>query len=226
MTASPRGPASRPLQPRACCQKSATVPGSVASNTTPLKVSAMPPMMPRTTDTGCGHVRGDRQWTGGAAAAAARTTRWPLAAARRQEDPPMAHTVPDYMTAHPTVVEVTDSLRSVAQTMATQDVGALVVAENGAVVGIVTDRDLVVRGLAEGIGLDAPVGQLMTGNLTSVRPDDDVARLVQIMREEAVRRVPVVEGDRAVGIVTIGDLAQALDADSALADISAAPPND
>ena len=138
----------------------------------------------------------------------------------------MAHTVSDYMTAHPTVVEVTDSLRSVAQTMATQDVGALVVAENGAVVGIVTDRDLVVRGLAEGIGLDAPVGQLTSAGLVAVRPDDDVAKVVRLMRDEAVRRVPVVDGDRAVGILSIGDLARALDADSALADISAAPPND
>ncbi|GEK21052.1 CBS domain-containing protein [Cellulomonas xylanilytica] len=138
----------------------------------------------------------------------------------------MAHTVSDYMTAHPTVVEVTDTLRSVAETMASQDVGALVVAENGAVTGIITDRDLVVRGLATGVGLDAPVGQLTTGALVTVGPDDGVAEVVQLMRDNAVRRVPVVEGDVAVGIVSIGDLAVALDSDSALADISAAPPND
>lgn len=138
----------------------------------------------------------------------------------------MARTVSEFMTPHPTAVEVTETLRSVAQTMATQDVGALVVAEDARVVGIVTDRDLVVRGLAEGIGLDAPVGQLATGDLVSVGPDDDVAEVVQIMRDRAVRRVPVVDGDQAVGIVTLGDLAVALDADSALADISAAPPND
>lgn len=138
----------------------------------------------------------------------------------------MAHTVSDFMTPHPTVVEVTDSLRSVAQTMATQDIGSVVVAEGGSVVGIVTDRDLVVRGVAEGIGLDAPVGQLATDDLVTVRPDDDVAKVIQIMRDQAVRRVPVVEGERAVGVITIGDLAQALDSDSALADISAAPPND
>ena len=138
----------------------------------------------------------------------------------------MARTVSQFMTAHPTVVEVTDTLRSVAQTMATQEIGALVVAEEGRVVGIVTDRDLVVRGLAEGIGLDAPVGQLATAELVSVGPDDDVAEVVQLMRDRAVRRVPVVYDDLAVGIVTLGDLAVALDADSALADISAAPPND
>ena len=138
----------------------------------------------------------------------------------------MTRTVSEFMTAHPTVVEVTDSLQSVAQTMATQDLGSLVVADGGSVVGIVTDRDLVVRGLAAGIGLDAPVGQLATDALVSVGPNDDVAEVVQIMRDNAVRRVPVLDGDTAVGIVTIGDLAQALDSDSALADISAAPPND
>ena len=138
----------------------------------------------------------------------------------------MTRTVSEFMTAHPTVVEVTDSLQSVAQTMATQDLGSLVVADGGSVVGIVTDRDLVVRGLAAGIGLDAPVGQLTTDALVSVGPNDDVAEVVQIMRDNAVRRVPVLDGDTAVGIVTIGDLAQALDSDSALADISAAPPND
>jgi len=138
----------------------------------------------------------------------------------------MAHTVSDFMTPHPTVVEVTDTLRSVAETMATQDVGALIVAEGGAVVGVITDRDLVVRGLANGIGLDAPVGQLATGDLVTVGPGDSVVDVVEIMRDRAVRRVPVVEGDQAVGIVTIGDLAVALDSDSALADISAAPPND
>jgi CBS domain-containing protein len=138
----------------------------------------------------------------------------------------MAHTVSEFMTPNPTVIEVTDSLRSVAETMAAQDLGSLVVAENGAVVGIVTDRDLVVRGLATGVGLDAPVGQLITGSLVSVGPGDAVAEVIQLMRDNAVRRVPVIDGDQAVGVVTIGDLAVALDADSALADISAAPPND
>ena len=65
-----------------------------------------------------------------------------------------------------------------------------------------------------------------SAGLVAVRPDDDVAKVVRLMRDEAVRRVPVVDGDQAVGILSIGDLARALDADSALADISAAPPSD
>jgi CBS domain-containing protein len=138
----------------------------------------------------------------------------------------MTRTVSELMTPHPTVVEVTDTLRSVAQTMATQDLGSLVVAEDGTVVGIVTDRDLVVRGLAQGIGLDAPVGQLATGELVTVGPDDDVADVVRIMREQAVRRVPVVDGGQAVGVLSIGDLAAELDPRSALAEISEAPAQD
>lgn len=138
----------------------------------------------------------------------------------------MTRTVSELMTPHPTVVEVTDTLRAVAQTMATQDIGSLVVAEEGAVVGIVTDRDLVVRGLAEGIGLDAPVGQLATTDPLTVGPDDDLADVVRIMREQAVRRVPVVENGQAVGVLSIGDLAAELDPTSALADISEAPAND
>ncbi|MBO3089458.1 CBS domain-containing protein [Cellulomonas dongxiuzhuiae] len=138
----------------------------------------------------------------------------------------MPRTVSELMTPHPTVVEVTDTLRAVAQTMATQDIGSLVVAENGTVVGIVTDRDLVVRGLAQGIGLDAPVGQLATEDVVTVAPDDDVADVVRIMREQAVRRVPVVEGGLAVGVLTIGDLAAELDPTSALAEISEAPAQD
>ena len=138
----------------------------------------------------------------------------------------MPRTVSELMTPHPTVVEVTDTLRAVAQTMATQDVGSLVVAEDGTVVGVVTDRDLVVRGLAEGIGLDAPVGQVATAHPLTVGPQDDLGDVVRIMREQAVRRVPVVEGGQAVGVLSIGDLAAALDPDSALADISQAPPTD
>lgn len=138
----------------------------------------------------------------------------------------MTRTVSELMTPHPTVVEVSDTLRAVAQTMATQDLGSLVVARDGVVVGIVTDRDLVVRGLAEGVPLDAAVGDLATDDLLTVGPDDDVADVVRIMREQAVRRVPVVRDGEAVGVLTIGDLAAELDPGSALAEISEAPAQD
>jgi CBS domain-containing protein len=69
------------------------------------------------------------------------------------------------------------------------------------------------------------IGDIASHDLAAVAPDDPVGRAVQIMREKAVRRLPVVENGKVVGIVSIGDLALDRDPDSALADISAAPPN-
>ncbi|GAA4701933.1 CBS domain-containing protein [Promicromonospora umidemergens] len=137
----------------------------------------------------------------------------------------MVQTVADVMTPAPTAVDVSDSVQAAAQTMATQDVGALVVQTESKIVGIVTDRDLVVRGLAEGLGLDATVGQVASEQLVTVGPGDPVQTAVEVMRDAAVRRVPVMDGDVLVGIVAIGDLAVTRDPASALADISEAEPN-
>lgn len=137
----------------------------------------------------------------------------------------MVQTVADVMTPAPTAVDVSDSVQVAARAMATQDVGALVVQSGARVVGIVTDRDIVVRGLAEGLGLDAAVGQLASEQLATVGPGDPVETAVQVMRSAAVRRVPVMDGDVAVGIVSIGDLAVTRDPTSALADISEEKPN-
>lgn len=115
-------------------------------------------------------------------------------------------TVADVMTPAPTTIGMSETLESAARTMAAHDVGALVVQAGPTLIGIVTDRDLVVRGLAEGLGLDAMVGEVASEELVSVGPG-----------------VPV---DTAVGIVSIGDLALERDPTSALADISEAEPND
>jgi len=90
----------------------------------------------------------------------------------------------------------------------------------------VTDRDIVVRGLAEGMDpTNTPVSKVCSAELTVVSPDDTVDDAVNLMRDHAVRRLPVVEDGRAVGIVAIGDLARMRDGDSPLAAISSAPPN-
>ena len=94
-------------------------------------------------------------------------------------------------------------------------VGAVLVVNDGALSGVVTDRDLVVRGLAEGEGPDSPVGPLCSGDLVGVAADADVAQAEQLMREHAVRRLPVINDGQVVGIVSIGDLAISADADSA-----------
>jgi CBS domain-containing protein len=111
--------------------------------------------------------------------------------------------------------------------MRSKDVGDVLVVDEGHLRGVVTDRDLVVRVMAEGgtIG-DRTVANVCSEDLITVAPEDDVDQVIALMRERAVRRVPVVEGDHAVGIVSLGDLAIDRDPGSALGGISAARPNE
>lgn len=137
----------------------------------------------------------------------------------------MASTVAEHMTATPVTIDARDSVRHAAELMRSRDIGDVVVTDNGEVVGLVTDRDLVVRVLASGDGPDTPVREACTNDLMTVRPDDDVSKVVKLMRDKAVRRAPVMDDKQLVGIVSIGDLAIDLDSRSVLADISASKPN-
>lgn len=137
----------------------------------------------------------------------------------------MTATVADSMTANPRTIGVHQSVREAAELMKAHDIGDLVVVDGDAVVGIVTDRDIVVRCLAEGGGGDDEIGRACSPDVVTVESDSHVAEAVSLMRENAVRRVPVLEGGRLVGIVSIGDLAVDHDPTSALADISAEPAN-
>jgi len=138
----------------------------------------------------------------------------------------MAGTVEDIMTANPTTIRANQSVREAAELMRAQDIGDLVVVEDGAPVGIVTDRDLVVRVLADGGTAEDEVRRACSTGLVSVSPDDPQDRAVALMRDRAVRRVPVTRGEDLVGILSIGDLAMERDQQSALADISAQRPNE
>jgi CBS domain-containing protein len=101
-----------------------------------------------------------------------------------------------------------------------------VIVEKGQIQGILTDRDIVVRGLAEGRDpARTTVGEICSRELTVLSPTDSVGDAVKVMRDKAIRRLPVVEGGRPVGIVSLGDLAVERDPESALGGISAAPPN-
>jgi len=135
-------------------------------------------------------------------------------------------TVADVMTPAPSTIGMSETLQTAAQLMAAQDVGALVVQAGHTIIGIVTDRDIVVRGLAEGLGLEAMVGEVASEDIVTVGPGVAAETAVQLMRAAAVRRIPVLDGDTVVGIVSIGDLAVERDPVSALADISEAEPND
>ena len=106
------------------------------------------------------------------------------------------------------------------------NIGDVVVLEDGQVRGILTDRDIVIRALAEGMDPSrTTVGEVCSRELTTLSPTDSIAQAVSIMRDKAIRRLPVVEGGRPVGIVSLGDLAVEREPDSALGGISAAPPN-
>ena len=134
-------------------------------------------------------------------------------------------TVADFMTPAPTTIDATETLRTAARAMAEQDVGVLVVRAGPMVVGVVTDRDLVVRGLAAGLGTDATVQQVASEKIVAVGHTDPVETAFDVMRAAAIRRVPVLDGDILVGILSIGDLAIERDPTSALADISRSEPN-
>lgn len=139
----------------------------------------------------------------------------------------MAQTVRDCMTPDPIVLANTRTLTKAARRMRDEDVGAVLVHEHGRLCGILTDRDIVVRLIAEERDMaGTTLGQICSEELHRVAPDDDLDAAVEMMRAQAIRRVPVVEDDVAVGILSIGDLAVRHDPDSALADISEAPPTD
>jgi CBS domain-containing protein len=138
----------------------------------------------------------------------------------------MAKTVKDVMAENPQSVEPSDSVADAAKKLKEADIGALLVTDGDELKGIVTDRDIVVGAVAEGKDPDdAKVEEVATTDVTTIEADADLEAAVKQMREADVRRLPVVEDDKPVGIVSLGDLAIALDDDSALADISASSPN-
>ncbi|GIH23899.1 oxidoreductase [Acrocarpospora phusangensis] len=135
-------------------------------------------------------------------------------------------TVRDVMTTHPTTLPVDAPLIKAAKLMRDQGIGDVLVTKEGLLCGVVTDRDIVVRAVAEGRDVNlTPLGSLCSADVVSVGPEQDSDDVVRLMREKAIRRIPVVEDNRPIGIVTLGDMALERDPTSALSDISAAPPN-
>ena len=136
----------------------------------------------------------------------------------------MKQQVRDVMTTDPITLDRDASLVEAARVMRDRGIGDVIVVEGEDAEGIVTDRDIVIRGVAEGADPNTTrLGQVVSGDLTSVAPDDPVERAIELMREKAVRRLPVLEGGKPVGVVSLGDLAIQQDADSVLADISDEP---
>ncbi|MCO6437574.1 MAG: CBS domain-containing protein [Phycisphaerae bacterium] len=117
--------------------------------------------------------------------------------------------VKDVMTATVRVIDSAEPTQKAAEHMAAMNVGALPVVQEHKLVGMITDRDVVVR--VVGQGLDARttrVGEVMTSGALTLQENDDVADAARTMKDRQVRRVPVVDNEqRVVGIVTLGDLA-------------------
>ena len=113
----------------------------------------------------------------------------------------------DVMTPNPKCVSPNDSIQSAARIMRDEDTGVVPICEGDRAVGIITDRDIVVRAIAEDGQLNRPVRDFASTNVVSVTPDMSTREAAELMSEHQVRRLPVVEGERLVGIVSIGDLA-------------------
>ena len=139
--------------------------------------------------------------------------------------------VRDVMTANPVTVSEKDSIRDVARIMAREDTGVVPVVDGKKIIGMITDRDIVVRLVAEGKDLaNARVTEAMTKSVRSVREDASVSEVLSMMSSAEIRRVPVVnQNNELVGIVSIGDIAAETNQDGkvgkAVESISQAPPN-
>jgi len=137
----------------------------------------------------------------------------------------MGAKVRDVMTPGPIGVDYGQSIGEAARTMRDWGVGAVPVVSTGSLRGLVTDRDLVIRAVAEARAADEPVGPLSSGNLVGVDADADAEEALRLMREHAVRRLPVIEDGQVAGIVSLGDLALRDDPASVLAELSRATVN-
>ncbi|HYD87485.1 MAG TPA: CBS domain-containing protein [Vitreimonas sp.] len=122
----------------------------------------------------------------------------------------------DVMTPDVRTINPDATIREAARLMAEADVGALPVASGDRLAGMVTDRDIVIRGVAIGKGVDATVGEVMSHEVLYCREDDDVADVCENMSDIQVRRLPVVNADkRLVGIVSLADIADSADSEEA-----------
>lgn len=114
--------------------------------------------------------------------------------------------VSDVMTKNPRTASPNDNLQAVAKIMRDEDTGVVPIVENGRLLGVVTDRDIVIRCVADG-KFDAKATDAASDDVITVTADMSTADAAELMAEHQIRRLPVVEGDRLVGIVSLGDIA-------------------
>jgi CBS domain-containing protein len=130
------------------------------------------------------------------------------------------------MTRNPATIDRRDSVADAARLMAQNDAGDVIVLDNGTVCGILTDRDIAIRLVAQDKPGSTPVADVVSdASIETVEPGTVLDDAIKLMRNNAIRRLPVIQDGRAVGIVSLGDMAIERDSDSALADVSAAKGN-
>ena len=139
----------------------------------------------------------------------------------------MADSVQSVMTRNPKALPSSSTIVDAACAMRDLKIGNVIVVDDAnKVCGIVTDRDLVVKVLAAGSDANkTTLGSVCSKDVTALKPTQTIDDAVQIMRDKAIRRLPIVDGGNLVGIVSLGDLAEHMDKASCLGQISAARPN-
>ncbi|MEO6224312.1 MAG: CBS domain-containing protein [Sphingomicrobium sp.] len=124
--------------------------------------------------------------------------------------------VSDVMTRDVQTIGPDQSVRDAASSMLSADAGSIVVTDGDRLIGMITDRDIAVRGVAKGYGPDTIVRELMTDDIVAARVDDDVEEVAARMSKAQVRRLPVIDADEKLcGIVSLGDLSRQGDGQSA-----------
>ena len=125
--------------------------------------------------------------------------------------------ISEVMTRDVQTVSPDQTVREAAGFMLSADAGAIPVTDGDRLIGMITDRDIAVRGIAKGYGPNTPVRELMTDDLVIARIDDDVEEVASRMSQAQVRRLPVVDRDeRLCGIVSLADLSREADDDCAV----------
>jgi CBS domain-containing protein len=124
--------------------------------------------------------------------------------------------VSEVMTRDVQTVRPDQPVQQAASFMLSADAGSIPVTDGDRLIGMITDRDIAVRGVAKGYGPDTPVRELMTDEIICAREDDDVEDIASKMSSAQVRRLPVIDDqERLCGIVSLGDLSRDADEDSA-----------
>src|SRR4029450_6757157 len=153
-------------------------------------------------------------------------TTWDTCPSTSGREDGMPRHIRDLMTPNPVTLSAASTLVDAAIAMRDFDVGAVIVVDNGQIYGIATDRDIVVRAIANGnYPATTRLEEVCSRELTTVSPADTIPEAVRLMRDKAIRRLPVVEDGQPVGIISIGDLAGEQQPHLPRAGVRHAPPN-